>query len=149
MNLTGCAAFDEFCAIRRAPSIPAAPSMIAAFIAANAGRGIDWLWQSVGDISRAHYMLGLADPTLGAPVGLAFNAVAAIEPPQSWPKAFKVGFHALPYNLQAYLASRDREVSREIKRAQNEAAEARKTLEKLQRQTKVNNGATVKESAAA
>src|SRR5262245_2704510 len=50
-----------------------------------------------------------------------------IEPPRSWTKEEKERFYSLPRETQEYLANREQERDREIRRSQNEAAEARKT----------------------
>jgi hypothetical protein len=51
-----------------------------------------------------------------------------IEPPRSWSKDEKERFQSLPRETQAYLAERETERDREIRRAQNEAAEKLKGL---------------------
>src|SRR3984893_1406905 len=51
-----------------------------------------------------------------------------IEPPRSWTKDEKERFTTLPRETQAYLAEREQERDREIRRTQNEAAEKLKGL---------------------
>jgi hypothetical protein len=51
-----------------------------------------------------------------------------IEPPRSWTKDEKERFKTLPRDTQAYLAERETERDREIRRSQNEAAEKLKGL---------------------
>jgi hypothetical protein len=51
-----------------------------------------------------------------------------IEPPRSWSKDEKERFTSLPRDTQAYLAERETERDREIRRTQNEAAEKLKGL---------------------
>ncbi len=53
-----------------------------------------------------------------------------IEPPRSWTKDEKERFQSLPRETQEYLANREQERDREIRRSQNESAEQRKILEK-------------------
>jgi hypothetical protein len=50
-----------------------------------------------------------------------------IEPPRSWTKEERERFYSLPRETQEYIANREQERDREIRRSQNEAAEARKT----------------------
>ncbi len=52
-----------------------------------------------------------------------------IEPPRSWTKEAKQRFQSLPRETQQYLSVREQERDREVRRSQNQAAEARKALE--------------------
>jgi len=54
---------------------------------------------------------------------------APIEPPRSWTKEARERFTSLPRETQEYLASREQDRDRELRRSQNEAAEQRKALE--------------------
>jgi len=56
-------------------------------------------------------------------------AQAPIEPPRSWTKEARERFASLPRETQEYLADREQERDRELRRGQNEAAEQRKALE--------------------
>ena len=51
-----------------------------------------------------------------------------IEPPRSWTKDEKDRFQSLPRETQEYIASREQEREREVRRSQNEAAEKLKGL---------------------
>lgn len=51
-----------------------------------------------------------------------------IEPPRSWTKEAKEQWQALPRNTQEYLAQREQERDRELRRSQNEAADKLKGL---------------------
>ena len=52
-----------------------------------------------------------------------------IDPPRSWTKDEKERFNTLPRETQEYIASREQERERDIRRSQNESAEQRKALE--------------------
>jgi len=54
---------------------------------------------------------------------------APIEPPRSWTKEAKERWQSLPRETQDYLASREQERERELRRGQNDAAEARKAID--------------------
>jgi hypothetical protein len=54
---------------------------------------------------------------------------APIEPPRSWTKEARERFASLPRETQEYLAQREQDRDRELRRSQNEAAEQRKVLE--------------------
>jgi hypothetical protein len=57
------------------------------------------------------------------------EAAPPIEPPRSWTKDEKERFNSLPRETQEYIASREQEREREVRRSQNEAAEQRKAIE--------------------
>lgn len=139
MTATGCEPFDSWCALRNESALPASPNAIARFVADVAVHGIAQVWPLIQAISRAHYVLGLADPTTGGPVLAALNAIAKIEPPRSWPKEHKFRFTLLPYDLQVYVAAHETQRETEIRRAHNEAAKARHALAAIQ-QPKESNG---------
>lgn len=52
-----------------------------------------------------------------------------IEPPRSWTKEAKERWSALPPETQEYLAAREQERDREVRRSQNEAADLRKAAD--------------------
>lgn len=52
-----------------------------------------------------------------------------IEPPRSWTTEEKERFKNLPREMQAYLAEREQERDRDLRRRQNEAADARKAID--------------------
>lgn len=55
--------------------------------------------------------------------------VPPIEPPRSWTKEAKEQWQSLPRETQEYLAQREQERDREVRRSQNDAAEQRKAIE--------------------
>jgi hypothetical protein len=69
--------------------------------------------------ARAEPSAELASPATQAP----------IEPPRSWTKEARERFASLPRETQEYLAQREQDRDRELRRNQNEAAEQRKVLE--------------------
>jgi hypothetical protein len=123
--------FDSWCALSNRQPLPAPPVLVAQFVAEIAPLGIKAVWAAAQDISRAHYLIGLADPTLSRPVTLALSEIARIEPPRSWKKEHKAHFEALPYYLQQYVAEREHDREKTIRRAMNEAAAAKQELEKM------------------
>jgi hypothetical protein len=54
---------------------------------------------------------------------------APIEPPRSWTKEARERFASLPRETQEYLASREQDRDRELRRSESEAAEQRKAME--------------------
>lgn len=146
MSETGCETFDKWCKLNDAQSMQAPPATIAKFVADVSHLGIEKIWPMIGEISRAHYLIGLADPTLGGAVSAAINAIAKIEPPQSWPAPLRVRFQTLPYDLQAYLAMQEKQQRGVITKALQDAAEARNVLAAIQQPERADDG--ISESAA-
>jgi hypothetical protein len=55
-------------------------------------------------------------------------SIAKIDPPRSWPDPLKARFRSLPYDLQVYVEKHERDREKTVRRAQNEAAQARQAL---------------------
>jgi hypothetical protein len=118
--------FEDWCDLKGEQSLPAIPLVVAKFVADIAPLGIEKVWEAVCEISRAHYLIGLSDPTRGGHVAAAVNKISKIEPPQSWPEEHKADFLRLPYDLQVFLIDREKDQTRVVKQAMQEAADARK-----------------------
>lgn len=127
--------FTKWCELNGLSACPAAPAAVARFVSDCAALGIERLWSALEDISKMHVALGLADPTLGGVVADAIDAVARIAPPRSWPGDRKLRFKALPYDLQVFVAAHEAQRERAIRRAQNEAANARQQLAACRQQS--------------
>jgi hypothetical protein len=125
--------FTKWCELNGVSACPAAPADVARFVADCAALGIERMWPAVQEISRMHVALGLADPTLGGVVADSINAIANIVPPRSWPGEHKQRFKSLPYDLQQYVSAHEAQRDKVIRRAQNEAANARQRLAALER----------------
>ncbi|SHM40895.1 hypothetical protein [Bradyrhizobium lablabi] len=138
MSETGCETFDRWCALNEQQAFPVAPTVVARFVYEVSALGIEKIWPFIGEISRAHYLIGLADPTLGGAVSAAINSIAKIEPPRCWPAGMKIRFQTLPYDMQVYVAAHEIDRDKVIRRAQQEAADARKPKEKTDGTSKAN-----------
>lgn len=125
--------FTKWCELNGVSACPTAPADVARFVTDCAALGIERLWPAVQEISRMHVALGLADPTLGGVAAAAINEVANIAPPRSWPGEHKQRFKTLPYDLQQYVSVHEAQRDKVIRRAQNEAANARQRLAALER----------------
>jgi hypothetical protein len=121
--------WEKWCALHGHQPVPASPTMIARFIAELSPLGVEQVWQAVLEISRAHYCIGLPDPTISAPVVTEMNRLSRIKPPRSWPDEEKLRFPTLPYDIQAWLAKKADMDSNEIRRLQNELAQLKKENE--------------------
>ena len=120
--------FAKWCELNGLSACPAAPAVVARFVADCAALGIERLWPAVQEISRMHVGLGLADPTLGGVAADAIDEVARVPPPRSWPEDRKLRFKALTYDLQLYVAAHEARREKAIRQAQNEAANTRRKL---------------------
>ena len=120
--------FVKWCELNGLSPCPAAPAHVARFIVDCTPLGIERLWPAIQDISRLHVSVGLADPTLGGVAAGAIADLAGIDPPRSWPADHKPRFKSLPYDLQVYVASHEVQREKALRRAQNEAANARREL---------------------
>jgi hypothetical protein len=114
------------------PALPARPATVAFFVLDNVALGLSRLLAVLEAIAAVHE--GAADPTLSPVVAAALAKVAPVPSPRSWPKAAAAQFVALPRSLQTYVAARERERDREIRRCQNEAAAARHALAQLKKE---------------
>jgi hypothetical protein len=120
--------FVRWCELNRVSSCPAAPAVVARFVADCGSLGVEWLWPAVQEVSRLHVSVGLADPTLGGVAAAAISAIAGIEAPRSWPNDRKQRFKSLPYDLQVYVAAHEAQRDKALRRSQNEAAAAKQKL---------------------
>ena len=120
--------FVKWCELHGLSPCPAAPAHVARFVVDCAPLGIERLWPAIQDISRLHVSVGLADPTLGGVAAEVISDLAGIDPPRSWPAAPKQRFKSLPYDLQVDVAAHEAQREKALRRAQNEAANARQKL---------------------
>jgi hypothetical protein len=141
--------FVRWCELNGVSPCPAAPAAVARFVADCASLGIERLWPSVREISKLHVLAGLADPTLGGAAAAAISDLAGIDPPRSWPDDRKQRFRSLPYDLQRYIEAHEGQREKALRRAQNEAAAARKKLaahqlsqSKVEQEGKINEADT-------
>jgi hypothetical protein len=118
--------FVKWCELNGLSPCPAAPVHVARFVVDCAPLGVERLWPAIQDISRLHVSIGLADPTLGGVAAEAISDLAGIDPPRSWPAGHKQRFKSLPYDLQVYVAAHEAQREKALRRAQNEAANARR-----------------------
>jgi hypothetical protein len=124
--------FTKWCELNGFSPCPAAPAAVARFVSDCAALGIERMWPAVQEISNMHVEFGYADPTLGGPAAVAIDKIAGISPPRSWPNDHKLRFKSLPYDLQVYVAAHEQQREKAIRRAQNEAANARQQLASYQ-----------------
>jgi len=116
-------AFSAWCEMMNVRSCPARPAVLAGFIV-ELSRTIPAadLIKAAADIADWHLLFGLANPAATPIVLAALDDIATVEPPRSWPKEQKHRFRALPHDLQIYIAKREKERDRVLRRAQNAVA---------------------------
>jgi hypothetical protein len=122
------ATFRSWCRENGVRHCPAQPEAVAQFVLDHAAAGLEMLADAVAAISEAHSQLGLANPTATWMVANAMQRIGDVEPPRSWPKAFRGQFAELSVRLKRYIAKHDAERERVLRRAQNEAAQAKRAL---------------------
>jgi hypothetical protein len=127
--------FEKWAALNGIKAHGASPTIIARFVADIAPMGISKVWRAVQEISRAHYTIGLADPTLGGPVAAAVNEISKIAPPRSWPKDDQVRFLTLPYDVQIIVEKRERDRDNQVRTMQNEFSKLKKENEHARTET--------------
>lgn len=120
--------FVEWCRMRGVPAYPTQPRLLAQFIENNAKLGPDWAECVVNEIVAANLEVGLANPAATPAVIGALSALRAIDPPRSWPKDQWPHFAVLPLPTQRYLVERDTEVSKEVRRLQNQVADLKRKM---------------------
>ncbi len=127
-RLRAAPVFARWCELHGATFCPAAPEIVARFVRDCGSLGIGRVWPAIQDISKLHTSLGVADPTLGGVAATAVSDLGGIAPPRSWPERCKIRFRSLPYDLQLFVAEHEAKRERSLRRAQNEAAAARRRL---------------------
>lgn len=128
--ITALTSFKNWCVAKGVRHCPAKPATLAAFVLDHASLGLEALSEVVEHIASAHDAFGFPNPVTTWIVNAAMDRVGQVEPPRSWPKEYKARFARLPVTLQRYVAAREEQRDKAIRRAQNEAADARKQLEK-------------------
>jgi hypothetical protein len=121
--------FEDWCLLNGEKAHLASPAVVARFVKDIAPMGISKVWRAVQDVSRTHYTIGLADPTLGGPVAAAINEISRIAPPRSWPKDEQIRFLTLPYDIQITIEKRERDRDNQVRALQNEFATLKKETE--------------------
>jgi hypothetical protein len=118
--------WQSWCDQRKITAFPALPASIAVYVLNHAALG-DRLENVIASIGAVHEAEGKSDPTLSPIVIAALDTVSpSIEPPRSWPAARKAEFGRLPRDLRRFVADHHRNIETQLRRAQNEAALARK-----------------------
>jgi hypothetical protein len=122
------ARFRTWCELNGVRYFPAQPATLAHFVLEHAPDGIEQLAETIAAVSRSHFVRGLPNPVATWMVAAAMEHAGDTAPPRSWPKSLKAQFSSLPQTLKHYIAVHDAQREKVLRRAQNEAARARRAL---------------------
>jgi hypothetical protein len=120
--------FVSFCSFNGVKHVPASPQVIAAFIRAEEKLCTppERIAATTAAIELLHDKHGLANPVACAAPRTELERILKIEPPRSWPRPEQLIFAALPPEIRAIVGRRDKQRETALRRAQNEAAEAKR-----------------------
>jgi hypothetical protein len=121
--------FNKRAIARQARRCPAKPATCALFVLFQADMGISpqHILAQLSAIERLHDRWGLSNPVRTAIVRAALETVIKIDPPRGWSFSERVEFASLPPDVREIIVNKERLRDKALRRAQNEAAEAKKT----------------------
>jgi hypothetical protein len=91
----------------------------------------DWLSRDVASIARDLVDIGMPAAAVRAIAKIMERDFRPADPPRSWPAEMKEMFEALPEVVRNYIAHRDFERDRALRKTQDEAANLRRENQKL------------------
>jgi hypothetical protein len=125
-----CKSFMEWTKRKEVKYFPASPITIAAYLTDIAGHKTeDYLLDSISALRRLHDQNGLANPCATFAVEAILAVLIKTEPPRSWTKEDKLMFTTLPPSIKARIAKREHEREVSLRRAQNQAAELKRSAD--------------------
>ena len=127
--------FVQWCGRHSVRACAAKPTTVAAWVLDHAGLGADSVMETLAAIETLHNYHGLSLPTKSAVVCKALESAFKAEPPRSWPAADKLLFATLPEAIKQTIGRRERDRERELRRAQNIAAELKKQLKATEKES--------------
>lgn len=124
--------WNRFAAFHGIRNLGVRPQVVAAFVRAEASLGVEppKIALALSAIELLHDRHGFANPVATAVVRAELERILKIDAPRSWRKTEQLMFASLPPEIRAVIARRDRERETAMRRAQNEAAEAKRQAEK-------------------
>jgi hypothetical protein len=127
--------FLAWCEDQRVRALPAKPASVAAFAQWQQDLGVskEKVAATLSAIEALHFAASLGNP-IATPLVRVTTSASTIEPPRSWAKDEKELFTGLPVEIQIVVARREKDRETIMRRAQNEAAELRNKLLRLQEQ---------------
>ena len=118
--------FLAWCEQQRVRPLPAKPTSVAAFAQLQIDQRIprDSLHATLSAIEQLHFAAAMANP-VAVPVVRTVTG-STIDPPRSWRAEEKLMFTGLPPEIASVIARREQDRERELRKAQNAAAEAKR-----------------------
>jgi hypothetical protein len=138
--------FISFCKQNGVRWVPSAPCTIAGFIRAEytAGATPEMILKTLEAIEILHSQANAANPVACPAPRASLREILKINAPRSWSKAEALMFAGLPTEVQRVIERHAKLDSDAVRRAQNEAAELRKSLNSNQKEID-SNESSVKE----
>jgi hypothetical protein len=120
--------YEHFCREHGVRSHPARPQTVLGFLRSEKASGTEpfKIALALSAVETLHDHFGYANPVAVAAVRRELGLILNIEAPRSWPLAEQLVFVSLPPEIRAIIARRERERETALRRAQNEAAEAKR-----------------------
>lgn len=124
--------FYNWCQRHGVMALPARPETVAAFILESVDLDIDQLCNIAHDISIAHSCF--ADPTASFWVREAFEKIGwRMSAPRGWPLSYKPKFRTIPWQMQRYIVTHERERDAVVTTAHNKAGELLTKLREIEK----------------
>jgi hypothetical protein len=137
--------FVRWCENQRVRSCPALPTTVAAFWQAQKDRGIK-PYETLLAIEGLHLFAGMANPVQTPVVRSVTESTTPVEAPRSWTKVEKDEFKLLPRHVQEVVSRREFDREKTMRRAQNDAAQYKNALLRLQQADAETSAAEPKEN---
>jgi hypothetical protein len=118
--------FVDWCGARNVRYCPAKPATVAAYVFHQKDSAA--ILEILDAIEKLHDLHRLANPVQTAIVNVVLGHILKDEPPRSWTKEERREWWLLPPTVKAAISRRERDRERELRRAQNLAAELKKQL---------------------
>ena len=120
--------FGEWAASKSVRKCPAKPHVVAAFCIEQhqMGAAPQVILAMLAAVEALHDYHGLSNPVRTSAVRAALDTIIKVDPPRSWPREDKVRFAQLDPDIRQVIAEREALRDRALRRAQNEAVEAKK-----------------------
>jgi hypothetical protein len=123
---TRFAEFAKWAGEQSVRACAAKPATVAMWVLSHRDLGAHSIMDMLAAVEAVHNYHGLSVPTKSAIVCRALEALFKSEPPRSWPAADKLLFATLPETIKQIIGRRERDRERELRRAQNLAAELKR-----------------------
>jgi hypothetical protein len=125
-------AFNKWAISKQARRCPAKPATVALWALERADMGVpaQQILAQLDAIEQLHDKWSLSNPVRTAIVRAALEQIIKIDPPRGWSRTERVEFALLPPDVRAIIVDKERLRDKALRRLQNEAAEAKKRLEK-------------------